>query len=259
MLTLTALVIVAGLSTHGRAELNKNIRQEAAKNTITVQDGRPVAKAITALEAKYGWVITYEDPRYVYVNDIEDVTESVRRDLYKYPKGGAPKVLVPKGGTLSFAVDVISKPNRQPDPRVIVQQMLTAQEASANGGKFRMQQGDKIIHVIPSAVRDKSGRLTRQGSLLDTVVNFPRKERTGLQTLEALCRAISREAQMPVIVGAVPVNLFMHHKEQYGTAGGKAREVLLQLFERIDSGVRLSWQLFYDPGMKMYVLNIHAV
>lgn len=69
---------------------------------ISVEDPRPVAKAITLLESRFGWVITYEDPRYINPADLSDVTEKVRRDLHKFKPGKAPKVLIPKGGTLDF-------------------------------------------------------------------------------------------------------------------------------------------------------------
>ena len=34
----------------------------ASPNTLTVQDARPVAKAIQELEERYGWQITYDVP-----------------------------------------------------------------------------------------------------------------------------------------------------------------------------------------------------
>jgi hypothetical protein len=46
----------------------------ASTNTITVQDPRPVAKAIEELENRYGWQITCDDPPYNHYSDITDVT-----------------------------------------------------------------------------------------------------------------------------------------------------------------------------------------
>lgn len=257
--TVAALTMIAGVAERGRAGLRENVLQGTTSVNLSVEDARPVAKAITTLEAKYGWIITYEDPRYAYADDIADVTETVRRDLQKYPKGAAPKVLVPKGGVLSFNYDVMGQTSIPSDPAVVVRQLLAAQAASANGGKFRLEKGEKIVHVIPTAIRDRSGRLRSQEPVLDTVVTLAAKERTAFQTLEDLCAAISKATQMRVIVGTVPLRLFLQHKDQYGTAGRKAREVLVQLFERVGNGIRLSWQLLYDPGLKMYVLNIHSV
>jgi hypothetical protein len=71
---------------------------------LSVNDGSPVAKAIEELVARYGYVITYEDPRYAYEGDLQDVTTQVRRDLDQYPPGKAPKVIVPRGGKLSVTL-----------------------------------------------------------------------------------------------------------------------------------------------------------
>jgi len=59
-----------------------------------------VAKVIEELISRYGYFITYEDPRLVYEGDFRDVTMSVRKDLDKYPPGQAPKVLVPQRNRL---------------------------------------------------------------------------------------------------------------------------------------------------------------
>lgn len=41
---------------------------------------RSVAAAVLQIEERFGWVVTYEDVRYVHPSDIVDVTEQVRRD-----------------------------------------------------------------------------------------------------------------------------------------------------------------------------------
>ena len=67
----------------------------AETRTATVQDGRPVAKALESLESFYGVPITYEDPPYVNPGEIADVTAQVR--------GGQTvgrRILVPRGSSL---------------------------------------------------------------------------------------------------------------------------------------------------------------
>jgi hypothetical protein len=225
---------------------------------VSVEDPRPVAKAITTLEATQGWIITYEDPPYAYTGDIEDVTEKVRKDLDKFRPGEAPRVLIPRGGTLSFEYDA-GQTNFPPDPAPIVQRLLAAYAASGGAGEFRIEQVDKIIHVIPSSIRDRSGRLTQLKSVLDAVIALPAKERTGLQTLEAVCAAISRTVHVRVVVGTVPVELFLRHKDQQRLTGRNARQLLVQLLQSVSNGAHLSWQLLYGPDVKMYALNIQVV
>src|SRR5690242_18095603 len=90
--------------------------QGVSEIKLTVEDPRPVAKAIETLEGEYGWVITYEDPRYVHDSEVADVTLKVRRDLDQFKPGEAPKVFAPAGGLLEFTYDVAPNTNLPPDP-----------------------------------------------------------------------------------------------------------------------------------------------
>jgi hypothetical protein len=238
----------------GRQETNA---EEKVK--ISVEDGRPVATAITMLEARFGWVITYEDPRYTNPGDISDVTEKVRRDLHKFKPGRAPKVLVPKGGPLVFEYDYSADSNQNPDPNLILEALLAVHTGSGNAGRFRLERGDQIFHVVPTRIKDISGKFVSQKSVLDVAISIPAKERNGLQMLEALCAEVSKSVQLRVVVGMAPYGLFLQHKENQEVESAIARDVLVQLLERAGNGTRLSWQLFYDPGLRMYALNIHRV
>lgn len=42
---------------------------------IRVDDPRPLASVTQELEWRYGWIVTYEDPRHEYSGDIQDVTQ----------------------------------------------------------------------------------------------------------------------------------------------------------------------------------------
>lgn len=256
---IAGVVMSSGLAAPERTKLTGMVSQRPTKVNLSVNDPRPVAKAITMLEAKYGWIITYEDPRYAHADDITDVTEKVRRDLSKYPEGQAPRVLIPKGGDLSFDYDVLAETNLPSDPEVVVRQLLNAQAATANSARFRLEKSKTIIHVIPSAIKDRSGRWTPQQSLLDTIVTLSSDERTGLRTLETLTESVAKAAQVRIILGSVPLGLFLTHKDSHGMAGQRARDVLVELLQRISPDRPLSWQLLYDPGLKMYALNIHAL
>ena len=255
---IVGVVMSSSLAATEGDELTEKLPQRLKRVSLAVEDPRPVAKAITMLEAKYGWIITYEDPRYAHADDVVDVTEKVRRDLHKYPKGQAPRILIPKGGQLSFEYDVIADTNLPGSPGVVVRQLLNAQAASDNSARFRLEKSNAIIHVIPSAIKDESGRLTPQQSLLDTAVSLPPEERTGLRTLEALTESVGKATQSRIVVGNVPLGLFLRHKDRDGVASQKAREVLLELIQRISPERPLSWQLLYDPGLKIYVMNIYA-
>ena len=226
---------------------------------LSVEDPRPVAKAIEILEAKYGWVITYEDPRYIHDSEVTDVTLKVRKDLDKYKPGEAPKVLIPKGGKLEFSYDETFNTNLPGDPRLVVQKLLDAQAARSYGGKFRLENIGKVMHVIPVAIKNSDGVVTPQGSVLDTIISLPAGERTVEQKLESICAAVSRATKIPVELGAYPTNMFHQRRDQHGAVSQRARDILVNTFESMGNGIKLSWQLFYSASLKTYLLNVHLV
>ncbi|MFN7947559.1 MAG: hypothetical protein U0Z53_19575 [Blastocatellia bacterium] len=252
-ITIIGLFIL--MNSAARARSSQGMRQVK----LSVEDPRPVAKLIEMLEEEYGWVITYEDPRYVYANDIEDVTLKVCRDLDKYKPGEAPKVLVPRGGILEFTYDVAPDTKLPTDPVVVVQRLLDAQAASSHGSRFRLEKSGIALHVVPAAIKNKEGKLVPQGSVLDTVISLPAGERTILQKLESLCGAISRATSIPVELGTIPDNWFSRRQNRQGATNQKARDILVNTFATMDHGANLSWQLFYGPGTRRYILNIHLV
>lgn len=233
--------------------------QAANKVKLSVEDPRPVAEAILKLEEKYGWVITYEDPRFVHDSEIVDVALQVRRDLDKYKPGEVPPVLVPRGGPLEFTYEVSPSTKLPSDPARVVQSLLDAQTANSHGGRFRLEKSGKIMHVIPTAVKNRAGRLVPQGSVLDMIISLPPGQRTVLQKLEIICAGIGWTTGIPVELGTIPDNWFSRHQDDRAVLGQKAREVLLDTFASMDHGTNLSWRLFYGPGTKRYVLNIHLV
>jgi hypothetical protein len=218
---------------------------------VSVNDPRPVAAAVLELEKKYGRIITYEDPRLVHATDLLDVTEAVRRDLANYPSGKAPRVIGPKGGQINFEY------NETASLGTIIRKLLSMPHQ--NSARFRMEEGNGIIHIIPKAIKNRSGELATTHSVLDYPVNVPELDRNGIQTLKALCAAISDASGIRVVVGTIPTNLFLRYKDQKGASAEKGRDFLVKFLQRAGAGTKLSWRLLYDPGMKMYALNVHTV
>jgi hypothetical protein len=234
--------------------------QEAKKVNLSVRDPRPVAKAVELLGAKHGWVITYEDPAYAHDSELVDVTESVRRDLHKYRAGEAPKVLIPKGGELVF--DYEYAPAAKPPAEAaaaVVQQLLNTQSAGGNAGTFRLERSGQFMHVIPATSKNGAGEVAPSESVLDALITLPAGERNGVRMLGVICAAVSKATGARVEVGVIPTDLFMRYQDQQGAMNEKARDVLANRLESMKDGPKLSWQLLYDPGLKMYFLNIHPV
>jgi hypothetical protein len=240
------------------AGLGFSLRAEDRVMSVSVDDPRPVAQAMRTLESLYGWTITYEDPRYVHISELADVTYRVRRDLAEFPIGRAPKVLVPRGGPLTVNYSVSSASGMPDTAAALIQKVLDV-HAAGGGSSFRLlqSQSGRYFHVVPAQVKNGLGQLVGQSSILDTVINLSSEERNGREMLEAICNAIGEATQRHVLLGTIPEKLFYRDRVTKTAFNEIARDVLTKTLS--GTGVRLSWQLLYDPGLEEYVLNIHPV
>lgn len=252
--SVTLVVFVAtALSVTGRRI------QEPSKESLSVNDARPVKLAAETLEKKYGWIITYEDPPYTHESELIDVTEKVRRDLDKFKPGQAPKVFAPKGGELAVEYDIEPNTKKPVDSAAVVQQLLDAYGIAVNPGVFRLERDGQRLHIVVAVSKNEDGVLVSRQSILDTVIAVPAQKRNGLKLLDAICAAISDARGIRVVVGGAPLNLFYRYQTESGAKNQRARDFLTNELDRITGQPKLSWQLLYSATMKAYYLNIHVV
>jgi hypothetical protein len=201
----------------------------------------------------YGWIVTYEDPRYEHDSEIMDVTESTRND------GRLDRrVLVPRGGPFSVEIARPSPQATLADISRSLTAILEAHQASGNAGVFRLNNTGDTFHVSPAAVKARDGRLVPQTSILDVSVSLaPRKDRTVGQAVREVLAAVSQANGQTIGMGMVPTNRLVTSSFQEGAPKQSARELLLRLLS--STGAGLSWQLFYNPSDRNYLFNIHVV
>jgi hypothetical protein len=87
-----------------------------------------------------------------------------------------------------------------------------------------------------------------------------------LQVVDYICQEISAVTNRSVESGMSPMNLLSQTVVTLAANSEPARDVLLRVFASLHyKGLmaskipQLSWQLFYAPDVKMYVLSIHVV
>jgi len=194
---------------------------------IEVSDPRPVAAAIIELEKKFGCVITYEDPAYLHTSQIE-----------KSPEGQ----LIPKWGSISFN---------------ILESLLKEYSSQGNQPIFQVKKENGIYHVFPLKSKNINGELKSQVSILDTPISISAQNKNGAEILEMICDKLTEMTQKRVVVGTIPVEIFMGIKISYDFVKQSARKCLTTLLN--DLGNNLSWQIFNDPKLQWYVVNIHYV
>jgi hypothetical protein len=225
----------------------------AQSQTLSVNDGHPVATAMEILEGRHKAIITYEDPLYVHETEIVDRTIPE----YKQANPFGRRALDPKGGSLEITYRMSPGPVRLDEIRYVIQRVLDDHAERNNPGRFRLQQEGEIFHVIPAQYRDSSGRLADARSILDTPISFPEEERSALETLKLIKNAVNKAGRIKIAIGTVPAN-FLHHKSsRQGATNEKARDVLVRTLKATNT--KFSWQLFYAPGWKMHFLNVHSV
>jgi hypothetical protein len=227
--------------------------------TINVNNARPIAATLLALQKKYGLPISYEDPEYSHPFDMKDVTESVRKDYFAMG-GSAPRVVVPRGGPFKFQFAVKDdKPDE--DTKILIRRMLA--EYSAQGGQvFEIQERATEQHgtqwqIIPVRFRNPAGQFVDQPALLDNIISIPTGKMTGLGMLGRICDQLSQLSGRRVGIGTVPLNMLGNYQGEFEATNERARDVLADLLDKRFSGAPMVWELFYDP--KGYALNIHIV
>jgi hypothetical protein len=222
-------------------------------NLISVQDPRPVAAALSILEQKYGYAISYEDPELTNVYDTKDATAEIAAQHGGRTNGS--KIIVPKGGLFQFHYAIENGKPRE-DARSLLERMVSEYLSLGGHTAFTVTKQDTKtgtqLHVIPKMVH-----AVDQQPLLDRVISIPSKERSGLEMLGEICQQLTLVSGRRVGVGNVPINALMAYHADLGAENESARDVLSGLLSRIDSG--MVWRVFFDPGLKWYMLNLHVV
>jgi hypothetical protein len=221
--------------------------------TLTIEDPRPIAKALELLQSKYGYVVTYEDPRYTYEGDLKDVSQQMTGSVDPRHR---IRTLVPVGGAVNISVPTTAIDSRTLTP--VLSQLLQSHAALQKGGHFRLLEEGGVFHVIPTEVQDRSGNWQPQSSLLDSTITVPKLTNAdGMTMLDAICESLTRGSGARVLVGTVPVNMLMQHRGDLEANSEVARAVLLRALAF--SSPQLSWSLLYDAGLQIFVLNVSLI
>jgi len=223
---------------------------EAQLTPIEVINGRPLAKVLRELENRHGWRVTYEDPAYEYVRDLEDVTVTARRG--NVPPG-APRLLVPRDRLFRFEYNTNS--NR---PQEVLPSLVKTYNSASASDAFRVIQQGTLYHVVPTKSLDAKGESRDRRSRLDVGVTVDDRARNAYEMLEAVLKQVSAAAGEPIGLGLVPMNLLMSTRVSDGAQKEIARDVIVRTLEATKSNI--SWQLFCDPGaLRLCALNLHLV
>jgi hypothetical protein len=115
------------------------------------------------------------------------------------------------------------------------------------------QDGD-VFHLIPFEVRDAKGNWVAHTPLFDTRISIPAKERSMLDTVQAVCDALGAANHVSVRLLVYPLNTLHFTNSTVGANDEVARSVLTRALTGLDR--KLAWRVFYDIPMNSYLLSI---
>src|SRR5262249_47065837 len=134
--------------------------------------------------------------------------------------------------------------------------IVEAARVNPSGGRFAVRQDGEMFHVIPTQVRDISGKWVQQTSILDTPISLYVEEQNYYQLIRAILAEVSNANGVEVILNAPQfASTFEGQTGRVNATNQRARDVLMTALHAMSN--RFTYRLLYDPGVKYYVLNVH--
>lgn len=212
---------------------------------LTVQDPRPVAKAMALLEDRFHQPITYEEGPSIYQDELVDRTrdpKAVRRILQPKPWRVDSDIQVPLVATRGELVSLINRFLRD-----------ASKSRGLTRDNFRVLQSSLGLHVVQTFARDRDGAEKPVTPVLDVRITLATQQTDLVSLLGSFTEAVSKASGAKIVVATVP-RAFAARTGNIVATSHRARDVLVNLLE--SQGLALSWHLLYGPTDDAFFLNI---
>lgn len=241
------LAITAVLSAPARPQGAQSLTYYGAGlfNGDTIGSSRPLMDAAAVLQARYGKLIAYEDPVWVWEGD--EVLRDVGRD------SGNSSMMAVVLTRRVFRLPAELTVARPPELTIGVLERVLAEYHRQNPGtRFRIVESKYGFHIVPETAHDASGRLVPARSVMDTIITVEEGTRTASDHFTAICQAISQVQGLRVLCTAIGVRENWYEKlfsapggtVMWGATAVTARDALADLLDR--SATSFSWVLYCD-------------
>jgi hypothetical protein len=197
-----------------------------------------------------GWQINYEDPAFLDINDLVDVTALVSRG-----PSPARRSIISRGGTLDVQAPLVQG---RPDATQVLNSLIQAHYGKGNPGVFRVHRRGDVFYIIATGVKGRTGQLRNIQPALDTHVTVPVSKGTLLELVSALFKELQL-SNSKLGLGIVPRNFFAQTQIQLGPEKrtGTARDVLQNILDA--SGRKLAWRTGCASDTEDCALHIHFI
>ena len=221
--------------------------------TISVNNGRPMMEAIDQLRARYGWLISYQDPPYEHPDDLMLREGAPRRHMVPRRMSVSVDYMEPQAGDLQGRHRTIDR--------------IVEGFSAAGAGQFRVHHWGSYSYVVPVSVKRANGVLENLPSICEMTVSFPPAMRTIDESLALILPRISQWVHAPIGRGADPINLFIGHRYLSEAEDEPVCALMSRIFEGPNPTrvavhvppVHIVWDLLYDATAKQYFFNAAGV
>lgn len=222
-----------------------------SQSSESVKSARPVEDLLDKLRSKYGWAVNFEEPRYLFAGDREDVSEEVRarRALPQAVHGYYAHRATELNVTLPEVRDGVVPPEHETLQRIVDAYNL------AQGNEYEVRTDGGRYSIVGIAAKDQNGQFQQQLPILDMKVTLDPAERDGNVVLLDLCRKISERTGVRVSYGPGPSNAMAQLKFTNGFSGS-ARDIISQVLSQSAIAHQSAWVLLYGPSEDRYGLSI---
>lgn len=230
-----------GLLVRPKLTQSETLRLFETQEPLVVSDPRPVKAAITHLEKRYGWLVTYEDPPYMYAGELENVSQ------------------VPGNVVMDLRTEQLvllqPLPVAAPQPIALLSEVIDADSVRVGATRFGLRSSSLGSHIVPVAYRSSSGEWTTTTSVLDAQISMSIEEVTVQKYLERFCTALSQASGRAVRLATVPSRLLTSRVISLSANNQVASEILIAALQSLNTS--LTWRLLYSPESgRGYYLNI---
>jgi hypothetical protein len=231
-----------------------------AEDSYTTKEARPMYEVAKALEQKYGWRITYEDPPLENASELKDITSSAYKAMHADPND---VTLVPLARPFTFTWRATGGHYNRQD--VLEQCVDQHNRIAQNPGRFYSYQQGSVSHIVVSGFRREDGSMALAQPPLDTIVSFAVEERTLLQTVSLILSSIESQSGTHIALGMAPGHV-MTQKISVGADNITARDALLLALNALDARnlemgaplLQMSWAMLYQADERGYYFNLYA-
>ncbi len=228
-------------------DLKKPLIYQIGQNVhINAAGARPLLQAVDALQQKYGWTVSYEDPQYppAIGGSVTPAPGPVRRHPNTSTSG-------PSGFTVAFNVPADSAPDEQ----TVLGLLVDANNEGNDAGDFELRkEKDGGFVIVGVGVRDQNGETTSQYPMLDSLISFEAERRSASETIALICEKMSQQSKIQITPNIAKNGLPQGTTIVLGANSVSARTLLSRTLASIGGG--FYWRLLYDSNEKRYQLTI---